>query len=122
MLELKKKYGSSLIAAQVIAQTPFDWERKIKIDKGEHDGLQDAGVVLDYYGRLAGVIESIDKKESWVTLVSDSDFKLSILCHDEPYLLTGFSSQFARLLYVPYDAEIAIDDEVFLGEASVSFS
>lgn len=121
MLGLKNKNQAQLLPCRVTARTPFDWERKIKIDRGEGEGLIRGSIVLDSFGRLAGSIEKVDKKSSWVILVSDPDFRISVLCSDELYLLAGFSSVYSRLLYVPYDAPLKHGDEIFIVRPSFPF-
>lgn len=121
MLDLSKKSDDIFIGAQVIAKSPFDWEQRVKIDKGNQQNIAVNDLVLDHNGFLLGKIESVDKDKSWVLLLSDPEFKISVLCNDEHYLLSGNSRRNGRLLYVPYDDKIKKGDKIILRKSSLQF-
>lgn len=120
MLDLYQKNEDTFLSSQVIAQSPFDWEQRVKIDKGSDDGINVKDLVVDHNGFLLGKIDSVDKKNSWVLLLSDPDFKISVLCNGQRYLLKGDSKREGRLLYVPYDDPIKNKDKIIVRNSSLN--
>lgn len=121
MLSLIDKNNKAILPAQVVAQTPFDWERRIRIDVGSESGVGKDNLVVDHRGMLVGKVEAVGFNYSWVTLLSDSEYKSSVVCKGEHYLLAGYSASQARLEYVPYDANILEGDDVSLVKPFLSF-
>lgn len=121
MLQLKKSSHQPLVAARVVAVSPLDWERRIKIDAGRKKGVNEGDLVVDPYSALAGVIDTVDADTSWVTMVSDPDFRTRVQIAGQQYLLKGFSDETAKILYVPYDAQIAQGDPVLMFKHGLSF-
>lgn len=121
MLDLDKKNEDVYLSSQVIAQSPFDWEKRVKIDKGKKDGIKEGNYVVDHNGFLLGKIDSVENKSAWVLLLSDSDFKISVICNEERYLFKGDSKISGSLLYVPYDDKISIGDKIVIRDNSLRF-
>ena len=121
MLQLKKTSHQPLVAARVVAVSPLDWERRIKIDVGKKKGIHEGDLVIDPYSALAGVVDTAEYTTSWVTLVSDPDFRTRVQIDGQQYLLKGFSDEAAKILYVPYDAEISPGDPILMFKHGLTF-
>jgi rod shape-determining protein MreC len=121
MLQLKKTSHQPLVASRVVAVSPLDWERRIKIDAGKKKGVHEGDIVIDPHSALAGVVDTVEYATSWVTLVSDPDFRTRVQVGGQQYLLKGFSDESAKVLYVPYDAEIAPGDPVLMFKHGLAF-
>jgi rod shape-determining protein MreC len=119
MLDLREKLWPSLVASQVIARSPFEWEHALLIDKGSSDGIKAGQLVIDERGNLVGKVERASPRNAWILLVTDADFTTVINCREERFLMQGSLSQYAKLLYVPYDAQCGQDEEVFVSRVAL---
>lgn len=112
MLALKEDYPLKLIAANIIQTTPWKWNRKVLINKGEKSGISVNSLVIDSKNNLIGKIEKTNKSYALVKLITDPDFKVVVSCNKIKTILKGSLFKGAKLLYIPYDAQIKKNDLV----------
>ena len=114
MLELKQKYSGKITAASVLIKSPWQTEQQICINRGKDSGIKTGNLVISPEGNLVGKIIKVNVSASWVRLASDPNFKIAVTCRKINTILAGALFEGAKLLYIPYDAEIDRENEVFV--------
>ena len=114
MLNLKEKYSTILIPATIISKNPWSWNKEISINKGSEDGIYLGNLAIDFQANLVGKVEKLNEKSSWIRLISDPNFKITVNCGELNTLLVGALFEGAKLLYVPYDFSLDIKDKIRL--------
>ena len=72
LLGLRERLGGSATAAQVLYEAADPFTRKVIIDKGANDGVQESAAVMDAHGIL-GQVTRVLPLLSEVTLVTDRE-------------------------------------------------
>ncbi len=114
MLRLKQKYSAKITAASVLIKSPWQTEQQIRINRGRDSGIKTGNLVISPEGNLVGKIIKVNPSDSWVRLSSDPNFKIAVTCGKINTILAGALFEGAKLLYIPYDAEIDRGNEVFV--------
>ena len=117
MLSLATKYPSRLTPAAVINKNPWTWSKEILIDKGSGQGIKSGNLVINFQAHLIGKIIRVQENESWVRLLTDPNFRISVTCNGFNTLLAGALFEGTRLLYVPFDAVINENDTALLPDS-----
>lgn len=78
LLGLRERLGGSATAAQVLYEAADPFTRKVIIDKGANDGVQESAAVMDAHGIL-GQVTRVLPLLSEVTLVTDREQATPIL-------------------------------------------
>ncbi len=112
MLELKEDYPLKLIAATITNTTPWEWNKKIRINKGSKEGIKKESLVIDTQNNLVGKIISVSSDYSMLKSVSDPNFKIRVSCKELKTIFAGSLFEGGRLLYVPHNAQISEGDTV----------
>ena len=69
--------GDSFVEAHVFAQEPSNQKRRIAIDRGTSDGVQEGMIVLTRQGSLVGSVTRALADVAWITLISDQSSAVS---------------------------------------------
>ena len=112
ILELKKKkYGS--VVASVIARTNGHLGNTLIVDKGESDGIEKNMAVITESG-LVGRVTDLYGHSAKILLISDIDFKIGALAQRtrDIGIVLGVSPDILKMIYLPYDTEVAVGDEI----------
>ena len=112
MLRISQQSPYRLTIAMVINTEAWQWNRQILINKGANLEIKKGQLVLDSEKNLVGKIHEVQKTTAWVKLISDPDFKAIVKCNGLKTVLVGSLFEGAKLLYVPYDFEIGLGNEV----------
>jgi rod shape-determining protein MreC len=76
------RQGESFVEAHVFAQEPGNQKRRIAIDRGTNDGVQEGMIVLTRQGSLVGSVSRALSDVAWVTLVSDQSSAASAVVQE----------------------------------------
>jgi rod shape-determining protein MreC len=122
LLALKKRPGYDTTSAEVIARDPNDWLGSFIINKGTNDGVQKGAAVCSAKGLLGKVFDSREDSSS-VMLVTHPSFKAGGMIKKSRVhgIVEGEGKGYARMLYLPVDAEIDLDDVVITSGLSKVF-
>jgi rod shape-determining protein MreC len=122
LLMFKRRVGYETISAEVIVRDPNDWLGSFVIDKGTDDGVNKGAAVCSAKGLLGKVTEARADSSS-VMLVTHPGFKSGGMLKDSRVhgIVEGEGKGYARMLYLPVDAEIKIDEVVITSGLSRVF-
>ncbi|OIO38422.1 MAG: rod shape-determining protein MreC [Candidatus Omnitrophica bacterium CG1_02_49_10] len=102
LLNLKKRYQNTSIAASVIGRDITGWADSIIIDKGSRDGIV-SGMAVISHGGLVGKVYETGPYVSNIILISDANSKVSAILQNEreAVLLIGYGSGMCGIKYIP---------------------
>ena len=122
LLMFKKRVGYDTVSAEVIARDPNDWLGSFVINKGTGDGIRKSAAVCSAKGLLGKVTEA-RKNSSSVMLVTHPSFKAGGMLKNSRVhgIVEGEGKGYARMLYLPVDAEVELNDVVITSGLSKVF-
>jgi len=122
LLEFKRNFVFSSIAASVIGRDPTRWNSTMLIDKGRSDGIKLGASVVNSYGVIGKVLE-VNAHTSKVVLLTDPQFSVAALVKRprESGLVIGTLQGACRLKYIGKNADIRVGDRVITSKLSASF-
>ena len=106
------------VDAKVAAHGSSNWSSTLTISKGSASGIAAGNCVVDQYGNLVGVIETVGL--NWATLITivDVEFEMGglIARTDEAAILSGDFTLMGqgqlKLTYLPEDAQLLAGDTI----------
>ena len=119
LLNFKQKSSLRLIAARVIARAPDNWSASVTLDKGKHHGIRPGMVVINAYGLVGRIVESLENT-SKVVLINDPSVGVSSIVQRsrQEGLVSGTLGGNLIMRYLPEEAQINIGDIVVSSELS----
>ena len=123
LLDFRTHTRLNTIAATVIGRKPTQWFETIIINKGRSDGVEiDMGVIVPQ--GLVGKVIHAGTHFSQVLLASDRNSAISATVQRtrEQGIVQGVDVGFARLKYLPHDAEVEVGDLLITSGLEGSFS
>ncbi len=122
LLDLKRKFNYSSIAAHIIVRNPSYWNSSFIIDKGRVDGVKPGQAVVAPLG-IVGKITQVSSHRSKVILLADPQFSVACMVQRsrENALVSGTLQGVCRLRYFNEAADIKVGDKVVTSSLSLSF-
>jgi len=125
IFDVKNKNKWNGVWARAAYKEPSRWNTVI-IDKGEQDGIKKNSAVLGINQEemgLVGKVLEVNKDSSKVLLITDKDFSAACYIGTENLhgLLTGTDGIYLQVKYIPINAEIEKNEQVFTSNLSAVF-
>jgi len=122
LLDFKRGFIFSSVAANVIGRDPTNWSSSIVIDRGKKDGLKPGMPVVNSLG-VIGKISEVGNSTSRALLLTDPNFSIAGLIqrNRENGLVAGTLTGTCRIKYLSSDANVRVGDRVVTSKLSSTF-
>ena len=110
------------VMAAVIARDPANWNSSIMINRGKRDGLRPGMAVINVDG-VVGKVAEVSDRAAKVVLIGDPGFSVAAINRRsrESALVSGTLSGSCRMLYLPENPDLELEDEVITSALSSDF-
>lgn len=119
-LNFKTSTKYNLVGAEVLAFAPSAWQRLIVINAGEDQGITKGLFAIGQEANLLGKIVEVDKKFSYLMLISDPGFTASVFIGQGALGLLKGGLTGTQVLYVEDSDDIKLGDKVWLKVAQLA--
>ncbi len=113
-LKLKGSKSGKLVAVEIVAYLPSTWRRMAIVDRGALGGVETGLLAIDESGNLLGKIFEVEKKKSYLVLIDDPEFSVSVFIGDKAFGLLKGTFSGAKVLYIEETESLKVGDKVWL--------
>jgi cell shape-determining protein MreC len=120
-LQLKTENNVELIGAEIIAFDPSSWRKFAVLNAGQDKGVKKGAYVIDERGYLLGKIITVKSKYSYLMLIDDPDFSLTVFIGEKALGMLKGTLGAVAIFYIEEEDKVKVKDKVWAKIPNVAF-